>query len=336
MPASSLARLVPSLGIYGPTFGVIVGAILQTLILLPGLRGRGALYRPSLDIHDPRLREVVRLLIPNGLAVGVGYAGFILDTAFASKAREMAGLPAIANAWLLVGLPIALLGQAIGQSAFPRIAAHAASLDYRKMLRTVLISLGIAVGLALPALAAFYLLGRPLVHLLFEHGKFDAAAGTLTFNVLKVYASALPAYVGAEVVTRGLIAMRDTRTPLLTNTAQLLSRALMMSLLITTRGVLAIPLSMAVMASLETMVLLVVLLLKVRQRLRLPNTPVVTASAVPSSAFPKEFPFISGHLRLHRTRRVSLVLSAPRPRISSCSFPKNPIHPLLSVFTSYS
>ncbi len=263
-----VARLVPSLGIYGPTFGVIVGAILQTLILLPGFRGRGALYRPSLDIHDPRLREVVRLLIPNGLAVGVGYAGFILDTAFASKAREMAGLPAIANAWLLVGLPIALLGQAIGQSAFPRIAAHAASLDYRKMLRTVLISLGIAVGLALPALAAFYLLGRPLVHLLFEHGKFDAVAGTLTFNVLKVYASALPAYVGAEVVTRGLIAMRDTRTPLLTNTAQLLSRALMMSLLITTRGVLAIPLSMAVMASLETMVLLVVLLWKVRQRLR--------------------------------------------------------------------
>ena len=83
------------------------------------------------------------------------------------------------------------------------MAALAANLDWKKMLRTVLGSLAIAVGLALPAVAAFFLLGRPLVRLLFEHGKFDAAAGTLTFSVLKVYAAALPAYVGTEVVTRG-------------------------------------------------------------------------------------------------------------------------------------
>ena len=38
-------------------------------------------------------------------------------------------------------------------------------------------------------------------------------------------AAALPAYVGSEVVTRGLIALRDTRTPLLTNSAVLAARA---------------------------------------------------------------------------------------------------------------
>jgi putative peptidoglycan lipid II flippase len=262
------ARLVPTLGIYGPTFGVIVGAILQTVILVPGLRGRDRLYRPSLDFKDAHLQEVIRLLIPNGLAVGVGYAGFILDTAFATKARELAGLPAIANAWLLVGLPIALLGQAIGQSAFPRIAAFAAALEWGKMLRTVLVSLGVAVALALPAVAAFFLLGRPLVRLLFEHGKFDASAGALTFSVLKVYAAALPAYVGTEVVTRGLIALRDTRTPLVTNSAQLIGRAAMMSLLVGSRGVMAVPLSLAVTASLETVALLAVFLTKVSQRSR--------------------------------------------------------------------
>lgn len=263
------ARLIPSLGIFGPTFGVILGAVLQTIILLPGLRTRGTAHRLTLDFGDARLREVVRLLIPNGLAVGVGYAGFILDTAFASRARELAGLPAIANAWLLVGLPIALLGQAIGQSAFPRIAALAANLDWKKMLRTVLASLGIAVVLTLPAVAGFFMLGRPLVRLLFEHGKFDPTAGTLTFNVLKVYAVALPAYVGTEVVTRGLIALRDTRTPLLTNTAQLLARAVMMSVLVASRGVLVVPLSMAVMASLEALILLAVFMTKVIRRSQL-------------------------------------------------------------------
>jgi putative peptidoglycan lipid II flippase len=104
------AAIFPAVGIYGPTGGV-GGALLQVAILLPGLAARrGAHLRPLWDPRDPRLREVVRLLIPNGLSVGVSYAGFILDTAFASTARQAAALPAIHNAWLLAGLPIALLG----------------------------------------------------------------------------------------------------------------------------------------------------------------------------------------------------------------------------------
>jgi putative peptidoglycan lipid II flippase len=266
------ARLFPDLGIYGPTLGVVGGAILQVVILLPGLIGRrpderkgAARLRPVFDLADRRLREVTRLLIPNGLSVGVNYAGFILDTAFASKAAEAAGLPAIQNAWLLVGLPIALLGQAVGQSSFPRLAAHAAAAEWRPMRRTLLRSLGAVVALALPALLGLVFLGRAVVQLLFERGKFDAAAGALTYQVLVAYAVALPFYVATEVITRGLIALGDTRTPLLTNTAQIAGRALLLALLIAPIGVLAVPAAFAVTASLETLLLGTVLLLKLRR-----------------------------------------------------------------------
>jgi putative peptidoglycan lipid II flippase len=259
------ARFYPGLGIYGPTLGVVGGAVLQTVILLPGLRGRGFHYRPAWSWGDKRLREVIRLLVPNGLSVGVGYAGFILDTAFASRAPQLAGLPAIQNAWLLVGLPISLLGQAVGQSAFPRIAALAASQDWRRLRRTVLGALGAAMALAVPALLGLIFLGRPIVRILFEHGKFDAAAGALTYLVLAVYAVALPAYVGTEVAIRGLIALRDTRTPLLTNSAQVVGRAVLMALLVGQVGVVAIPAALGVMATLETILLIVVLMIKLRR-----------------------------------------------------------------------
>jgi putative peptidoglycan lipid II flippase len=262
------ARIFPDLGIYGPTYGVVGGATLQLLILLPGLRGRGASFRLAFDFGDQRLREVVRLLIPNGLSVGVNYAGFILDTAFASKARDLASLPAIQNAWLLVGLPIALLGQAVGQSAFPRLADQAAAGDWPRMRRTLLVSLGAVVALALPAVLALIFLGRPTIQILFERGKFDAAAGSLTYQVLVAYAIALPAYVATEVITRGLIALKDTRTPLLTNTAQIIGRAAILAALIGPAGVLAIPIAFATTASLETIVLGTVLLIKLRRRMR--------------------------------------------------------------------
>jgi putative peptidoglycan lipid II flippase len=262
------ARFYPDLGIYGPTLGVVGGGLLQVLILLPGLRGRGFRYQPIWNVGDRRLREVVQLLIPNGLSVGVNYAGFIIDTAFASKAPELAGLPAIQNAWLLVGLPIALLGQAVGQSAFPRLAAHAEAEEWTKMRRTLLRSLGAAIALAIPALLGLIFLGRLTIQILFEHGRFDAAAGTLTYNILSIYAIALPAYVGTEVITRGLIALRDTRTPLLTNSLQLGGRAAIIILLLSRVGVLAIPTAFAVTASLETALLGIVLLIKLGRHVR--------------------------------------------------------------------
>jgi putative peptidoglycan lipid II flippase len=259
-------KLFPNLGIYGPTAGVIGGALLQALILSPGLRGEG--YRVGLlfDLANDRLREVVRLLIPNGLSVSVNYAGFIVDTAFATRASDPAGLAAIYNAFLLVGLPIALLGQAVGQAAFPRLAAQAEAGRWAEMRRILLRSLAGAIALALPAVGALLLLGRPTIRILFEHGEFSSAAGNLTYSVLVAYAIALPAYVATEVITRGLIALRDTRTPLFTNSAQLILRIVLISVLLGRLGVVAIPAAFAISATLETLTLAGVLFLKLRGR----------------------------------------------------------------------
>jgi putative peptidoglycan lipid II flippase len=261
-----MVNLFPALGIYGPTLGVVGGGVLQALILLPGLYSRGLRFRPIWDLWNNRLREIVRLLIPNGLSVGVNYGGFIVDTGFASRAPELAGLPALYNAWLLVGLPIALLGQAVGQAAFPRLAAQADAGDWSKMGRTLLQALGAVIGLAIPAFFALYFLGRPVITLLFERGKFTAEAGDLTYTVLIAYAIALPAYVSTEVITRGLIALRDTRTPLITNILQLIGRIVIMALFVSSWGIVAIPAALAITASLETLTLGAVLFVKLRRK----------------------------------------------------------------------
>lgn len=263
-----LARFMPGLGIYGPTLGVLAGAVLQVVVLAAGLVGAGRGFRPLWNLADRRLREIVRLLIPNGLSVGVNYSGFIVDTAFASKAVEAASLASIYNAWLLVGLPIALLGQAVGQAGFPRLAGHAAAGDWRQMRRTLLQALAAVVALAVPALLALIFLGRLVIRILFERGEFTAAAGDLTYTVLTTYALALPAYVATEVITRGLIALQDTRTPLVTNTLQLLGRVAIMALFVGRWGTVAIPAALAMTATAETLTLGTVLLARLQRRIR--------------------------------------------------------------------
>jgi putative peptidoglycan lipid II flippase len=260
------ARFIPGVGIYGPTFGVVGDAILQLIILWPGLRANRFRVRLAWDLRDARLRRMLRLLTPNGLSSGINYAGGIVDTAFASLAREAGALPALFNAGLLMGVPLRLIGVALAQAAFPRIAASAARSDWARMRRTVVAALAISVILAVAAALALAVIGRTLVRILFERGRFDAAAGDLTTLLFVVYLAGLPVYVATEVLTRGLIALHDTQTPLVTNCAQIAGRGVLTWVWIEPWGVVAIPAAFAITSALETVALGAALAWRMRRR----------------------------------------------------------------------
>jgi putative peptidoglycan lipid II flippase len=255
----------PAVGIYGPAVGAVCDSLLQIVVLVPGLLRQGFRPRVVWAPGDPDLREAVRLLIPNGLSGMVNYAGGIVDTAFASLTRVAGDVSALYNAFLLIGLPIRLLGIAIGQAALPRLATQVVAEDWRAMRRTLLRALGVALGLALLAMLALIGGGRFAIWLLFERGAFDAAAGDLTYALLVAYSTALPAAVATEILTRALIALHDTRTPLLTNLGQLAGRLALIPLLLPSVGVLSIPLAFMLTSSVEALVLGGLL----RRRLRL-------------------------------------------------------------------
>lgn len=262
-----LVRQFPDLGIYAPTAGVVTGGLLQAAILIPGLRAGGARFRPAWNPRDRDLRAVIRLLIPNGLVVFSGYLGQIIDTAFASTAREPGALAAVQNAWMLSGLPIALVAGAVGQAVFPRLAGQAARMEWRRMRRTVALSVLAVVVLVLPSMGGIYVIGRDAIRILFERGEFTAADGDLTNRLLRVYAIALPAYVATEALSRGLIAMRDARTPLFTNIGQQICRAAIIAALLDSQGARAIPIAVVVTSAVETVVLASILGLRLTRRI---------------------------------------------------------------------
>lgn len=262
-----LAMVVPSIGIYGPTFGMITDSVLQLVIVIPGLLLQGIRFQPVWDPRDAYLRDMLRMLLPNGMAALVNYAGDVVDTSFATLSRTVGGLPAVHNAWLLTGLPIRLIGAAIGQAAFPRLAACAATHDWGTMRRLLLRTLGIALVLAVGASLALVVFGRWTIQTLFEHGQFDAAAGALTYRILVAYAPVFPAAIATEILTRSVIALHDTRTPLVINFFQLIGRMLLVPLLVPTFDVVAIPIAFTITATLEALVFAGVMYVKVRRRM---------------------------------------------------------------------
>ena len=95
----------------------------------------------------------------------------------------------------------------------------------------------------------FLILGRFLVRLLYEHGEYTRADGDLTYTLVLAFLWGLSFYAVTEVLTRGLLALHDTRSPLLTNVVQLGGRALAMWLLIDRWGLSVIPWSLTISAA---------------------------------------------------------------------------------------
>ena len=256
--------VVPSLGIYGPVMGVIGGSLLQAGLLFGALWPDEWRPRWRWAPRDAGLRAVLRLLIPTSLSLGVGYLGGVLDAAFASRAPEESALPAIVNAWLLVGLPVRIIGFAAGQAAFPRLVAAASEPDLNHFKRLTRRVGGAALVLSLPAGLFIALLATLIVQVLFEHGEFGSDAGDLTARLIVLYAVGFPAFALTEVLTRSLVALRDVRTPLVTNILQLALRFAICAAFLDELGVEVIPIAFTISSTIEVLLLAAVVFRRVR------------------------------------------------------------------------
>lgn len=264
---------VPKVGIYGPTCGVLLAAALQCAVQVPALRKLGVSYSFIWNFNHPGLREVLRLLGPNALSMGVAYGGFIADTAFASYLPDAASLSALHNADMLQALPVALLSQAIGQALLPHLVLQASAGRYVRMRETAIKVMGLSILLTLPMALLLALLGKPVIHVLFQHGAFNKHSTELTNLALFGYALSIPGVVAGDLVTRGFYALKDARTSLCTNIFALTARCglilLFFNIIPGPLLILSIPLALAGSATAEALLLSLLLLLQLRKRVKL-------------------------------------------------------------------
>ena len=264
---------IPGVGIYGPTFGILVAAICQALIQVPGLLKAGLCYSFIWDLKNKGLHEVIRLLIPNVLTVGTSSSVVVLSTAYVSYLPDQASLSALHNAQMLFALPVALLAQAVGQAAIPRMSQLAASARYVHLRLLVSRIMGTVVLISIPCAAALVILGKPAIHLLFQHGAFTQHSTNLTALALLGYAIGLPASIVVELVVRSYYALKDAYTPLFIDVLALVARfgliLLFLRIMAGSYVILAIPLATSVTSIAQTILLCSLLVLRLQKRVKM-------------------------------------------------------------------
>ncbi len=264
---------IPGVGIYGPTYGVLVAAVCQVLVQVPGLRKEGLRYSFLWDLKNRGLQEVVRLLVPNALGVGITSVGAIVSTAYASYLPDRASLGALHNAQMLFALPVSLFAQAVGQAAIPRMSQLAASARYVHLRMLLWRVIGISALLSLPSAIALYVLGKPAIYLLFQHGAFTEHSTVLTTLALLGFAVGLPGSVAGELLVRGFYSLKDAYTPLTIDILALAARfgliLLFLKLMAGPAVILAIPLATSALATSQAVLLGILLVLRLQMKVRM-------------------------------------------------------------------
>lgn len=236
-------------GIYGPTYGVLVASALQGAVMIPALIKQGARYSFIWQLKHPGLREVLRLLIPNMLATALASVAPILDTAFVSFMPDSSSLSALRNAYMLFGLPLALVAQAMAQAALPQLTLFASSAKYLRLRQTLCKVLSVSLFFSVLAALLLVLLGRPTIHLIFQHGAFTAHSADITNLALLGYAVALPGQAAVLILILAFYAMKNALAPLYASALSLLVHLgavlLFLHMFTGSQEILAIPLALA-------------------------------------------------------------------------------------------
>ncbi|MDP3955522.1 MAG: murein biosynthesis integral membrane protein MurJ [bacterium] len=251
--------LSPSLGIYGPTIGVVVGAVLHFLVQLPILRRIGFTYHFSFDFNHPGVREIGRLMLPRSLSLGISQIEATVAL-FIATSLTAGSLTIFYLASHLMQLPVRLVGIPIGQATLPVLSQKGQD-EFEVFKRIFLSSFWQILYLVFPITAILLILRIPIVRLAFGAKGFPWEATVLTAQALAVFSLAIIAQAVIQLLIRGFYALHDTKIPLYTGVLSVLVNVIL-SIWLTFglgMGILGLAMAMSTASFLQATLLLIFL-----------------------------------------------------------------------------
>ncbi|NLE77799.1 MAG: murein biosynthesis integral membrane protein MurJ [Chloroflexi bacterium] len=176
--------LARQMGIYALCVGVLLGASLQLVALLPGLRGIP--LRFTLGWRNAGLRRIGLLYAPVVASLVVSRVQIVIDRNLASRTGEQS-IAWMDNATTLFQFPHGLIAIAISLAVLPALSQLAASHDEDGYRATLLRGLRLVMVLILPASVGLFLLATPIIRLIYQHGQFTPQDTYWTATALRCY-----------------------------------------------------------------------------------------------------------------------------------------------------
>ena len=202
-------------GIAGFSIGVVGGAFMNFLVLLPALKRTGIRYYSGIDLKHPGVIKLFRLIIPVFVGLSVTHLNLFVTQNLASQLPDEGMISALRAAYRISMLPVGIFGLAIGVSFFPSLTGHAARNEKDEYIKLLSLGMRTIVYITLPATVGLIALKTPIVRAMYQQYHFTAANTEATAHALLFYSLGIVAYSAQALLYRSFYAMEDTKTPVI-------------------------------------------------------------------------------------------------------------------------
>ena len=219
---TSVLWLAPRMGrelheqVFALAIGVVAAGVAQAAFQWPSLRREGFAYRWVTPWKDETVRRVVKQMLPATIGVAAFQINVVLTQGLSYWVDDYI-VASFQYAVRLMELPQGLFGISLATYLLPTLSGLAAEKKYDAFRGELRQGLGYLVFANLIASVLLVVLAQPIIRLLFERGKFDAASTSQATLALVCLAPGLVAFSVVNVLARSFYALGDTKTPMKTS-----------------------------------------------------------------------------------------------------------------------
>jgi putative peptidoglycan lipid II flippase len=193
--------------IYAYAIGVLAGTVVQLLLPLPWLRGRGGRFTLNFDWRNPYVIRVLKLMLPVTIALGLINFSLLINSFFGTLVQQEAPA-AIDKAFRIYMLPQGLFSVAIATILFPTMSRLAARGDMDGLRRTMANGTRQVLMLLIPSAAIMAVLAVPITRLVYQRGHFGSEATHLVSDAMFWWAFSLPAQGASLLFSRTFFSLQ--------------------------------------------------------------------------------------------------------------------------------
>ena len=221
--------------------GATAGIATMALALIPAVLRTGFHVRPVWNWRHPAVR---RLLTMSAWTLGFVAANQVALIVVRNLADPGSGdAAAYFDAFIFFVLPHGLLAVSIATTFQPEMSRAVARHDRESFISHTSLGVRLIALFTIPAGVGMFVLRRPIVGALLQHGEYGADDALATSRALGGFALGLVGFSVYLFVLRGFYAHHDTRTPFVVNVFQNAINVVLAIILVDRYGVLGLGLA---------------------------------------------------------------------------------------------
>lgn len=172
--------------------GTTLGVLVQFAIQLPALFKQGFRYSPYINLHDPAIKEALKIAIPTFVYIVGTMVSFSCRNAFSLQAGDN-GPSTLIYAWTWYQLPHGVVAVSLSRALFTEMSEAVARDDWRALRRHVQQGISGTLLLIIPLAGLMGGLSGSLMQL-FQAGAFSADDVSTVASVLTLWVVSMPFY----------------------------------------------------------------------------------------------------------------------------------------------